>query len=98
MVTTIDIGVAFLNADMGHNNVHMILDPLIAALLRRIDWKYEDYVNDDGTIIVKLNKALYGRIQSAKRWYEHLCSTLLNMGFVQNPLDHCVLNKVIDGN
>ena len=59
-VATIDIEGAFLNADMGHHNVHKILDPHIAALLRRSDRKFEEYLNDDGTIIVKLNKALYG--------------------------------------
>ena len=96
-VATIDIGGAYLNAEMGDHSVYMLLDPLIASLLRRVDGKYEEFVNDDGSIIVKLNKALYGCVQSAKLWYEHLSGTLIQMGFVCNPLDRCVLNKVIDG-
>ena len=96
-VATVDIGGAYLNAEMGHHNVYMSLDPLLAALLGEIDAKYYEFVNDDGTIIVKLNKALYGCIQSSKLWYEHLCGTLENMGFVRNPMDKCVFNKVIDG-
>ena len=96
-VATVDIGGAFLNAEMGHHNVYMLLDPVIAAILSTVDGKYGEFRNDDGTIIVKLNKALYGCVQSSKLWYEHLCGTLLEMGFVRNPLDPCVLNKVIDG-
>jgi hypothetical protein len=96
-VATFDIGGAFLNAEMGHHNVYMMLDPLIASILKKIDAKYEQFVNGDGTIIVKLNKALYGCIQSSKLWYEHLSGTLQDMGFERNPLDQCVFNKVIDG-
>ena len=96
-VATIDIGGAFLNAEMGHHNVYMMLDPLLAAILQRVDAKYQEYVNDDGSIIVKLNKALYGCVQSSKLWYEHLSGTLEAMGFERNPLDKCVFNKVIDG-
>ena len=51
-VATIDIGGAFLNAEMGHHNVYMMLDPLLAAILQRVDAKYQEYVNDDGSIIV----------------------------------------------
>ena len=96
-VATIDIGGAYLNADMGHHNVYMMLDPFISAILKRIDAKYEEFVNDDGTIIVKLNKALYGCVQSAKLWHDHLSGALIEMGFARNPLDKCVFNKVIDG-
>jgi hypothetical protein len=96
-VATIDIGGAYLNADMGHHNVYMLLDPFISAILKRIDAKYEEFVNEDGTIIVKLNKALYGCVQSAKLWNDHLSGTLEGMGFTRNPLDRCVFNKVIDG-
>ena len=96
-VATVDIGGAFLNAEMGHHNVYMLLDPILSALLQRIDAKYQEFVNEDGTIIVKLNKALYGCVQSSKLWYEHLRGTLEAMGFERNPLDNCVFNKVIDG-
>ena len=96
-VATVDIGGAYLNAEMGHHNVYMYLDPLLATLLSQIDAKYEQFVNDDGTIIVKLNKALYGCVQSSRLWYEHLVGTLEGMGFERNPMDKCVLNKVVDG-
>ena len=86
-VATVDIGGAFLNAEMGHHNVYMSLDPLLAAIFKTVDGEYQEFMNDDGTIIVKLSKVPYGCVQSSKLWYEHLCGTLLEMGFIRNPLD-----------
>ena len=41
--------------------------------------------------------ALYGCIKSALQWYILYKSTLEKEGFVLNPYDICVANKVIDG-
>ena len=43
--------------------------------------------------MVKLDKALYGCIQSAKLWYQHLRATLESTGFIPNPCDECVFNR-----
>ena len=93
-VATVDIGGAYLNADMGAHEVHMRLDSKLAMILAKIEPRYEKFLCEDGTMIVKLKKALYGCIESAKLWYEHLCNTLEGMGFVRNPLDICVFNRV----
>jgi hypothetical protein len=44
----------------------MRLNKPIADLLVRLDSKYEEYRNDDGSMVVKLNRAFYGLVQSAK--------------------------------
>ena len=93
-VATLDIGGAYLNADMSDHEVLMRLDPKLAMILTKLEPSYEDFLDEDGTMIVKLKKALYGCVESAKLWYEHLCKTLEDMGFVRNPLDICVFNKV----
>jgi len=94
---TLDIGGAYLNASMGEHEVHMRLEPLMASILARIvPEKYSKYICDDGSLIVRLNKALYGCVQSARLWYEHLSGTLKSIGFECNPLDKCVFNKVVD--
>jgi hypothetical protein len=59
-IATVDIAGAFLNAELGHHNVYMLLVPLIATILKTVDGKFKEFINDDGTIIVKLSKALYG--------------------------------------
>ena len=47
-------------------------------------------------MIVKLTKAFYGCIESAKLWYNHIKSHLESDGYVQNPIDICDFNKTVD--
>ena len=54
------------------------------------------YRRYNGTILVQLQKALYGCIQSAVLWYEELSSILEDFGYSRNPYDRCVFNKVSD--
>jgi hypothetical protein len=96
-VVTVDITGAYLNADMSSHEILMDLDPLMSAMLIMIDPSYQEHQNSNGTITVQLNKALYGCIESAKLWYDLLSATLLSTGYVQNPSDRCVFNKVLNG-
>ncbi len=41
-------------------------------------------------------RAVCGRIQSSKLWSDKLCSVLVANGFVMNPYDPCVFNKMSD--
>lgn len=96
-VATCDIGGAFLNADMfkgSGRTVIVKLDPHITKMLTKLKPDYESFVGDDGHLFVELDKAMYGCIESAKLWYEHLRGVLVNdMGFVQNQYDQCTFNK-----
>jgi hypothetical protein len=42
---------------------------------------------------VQLDKALYGCVESARLFYEHLKSTLTELDYSVNPLDPCVFTK-----
>jgi hypothetical protein len=44
-----------------------------------------------------MEKAMYGLLKSALLFYRLLVGNLSNNGFVLNPYDPCVANKVIDG-
>jgi hypothetical protein len=92
-VVTVDIAGAYLNASMTGQMVLMRLDALMSAILIKIKPEYKTFLFDDGSMIVKLDKALYGCIESAKLWYEDIAATLLSMGFARNPVDPCVFNK-----
>jgi hypothetical protein len=70
-VVTIDIGGAYLNASMREHDVLMKLDDKLAMILVKIRPDYEKFLNEDGTIIVQLDKALYGCVESARLWYDH---------------------------
>ena len=91
-VMTFDIGQAYLNAEM-KGDVFMILDPLSASILCDIDPSYREFVDTKGQVLVKLTKALYGCIESAKLWYNHLKAKLLELGYIVNPSDICVFNR-----
>jgi hypothetical protein len=95
-VMTMDIGSAYLNADMDRE-VHMILEPEVAQVLSEVDPEYAKYKNNNGSVVVKLRKALYGCVESAKLWYSNISSKLKALGFVPNPKDECVFNVDFKG-
>ena len=56
-----------------------------------------EVVKPDGTIALELSKALYGCVQSAKLWQDEISNTLRADGFISNPKDECVFNKIVKG-
>ena len=94
----VDIGGAYLNADMSTGiDVYMRLDSTMSKMMIALDASYEEYADRKGCIVVKLDKALYGCVESAALWYENLSATLKDLGFVRNDYELCVYNKVCDG-
>jgi hypothetical protein len=98
-VVTLDVAGAYLNAIMprGSKPVLMRLDKLMTSLLLKKRPDYKKYVRSDGTMVVRLNKALYGCIESAKLWYNTISKFLISLGYSENPLDNCVFNKTVNG-
>jgi hypothetical protein len=93
-VMAIDIGCAYLNAPMATGvQVHMRLNADMTTILQSISSDYNEYVDHKGCVVVVLDKALYGCIESASLWYHHLARTLTSAGYVPNPYDRCVFNK-----
>jgi hypothetical protein len=75
----------------------MKIDPTLTALLVVIDPSYKEFLLPDGSMIVELLKALYGCVESANLWYNLLSSILIDDGFIANPLDACIFNKLANG-
>jgi hypothetical protein len=97
-VNTLDINGAYLNADMHTTGVevYMRLDGPNLNELCEVDSSYKEYVNESkygNYLIVNLDKALYGCVESAKLWYDDLKKTLDKIGYRVNQLDECVFNK-----
>ena len=74
--------------------VHMRLDKVMTELLLKIDPSYEVYLEHNRTVVVELDKALYGCVEAAALWYEVLKGTIKRDGFEENPYDCCVFNKI----
>jgi len=64
-VVTVDITGACLNSDMSKSKVHKA-EILCAFIVCR-----------DGTVVVRLDEALHGCIESARFWCEHHSQTLI---------------------
>jgi hypothetical protein len=91
-----DIGGAFLNADITDTGikVHMRLNRTLTSMLVSIDPGHARFVEEHGTSVVELDKALYGCVEAAALWYANLSATLTRNNFTPNSYDPCVFNKV----
>jgi len=97
-VATVDITGAYLECDLPEDDeVIMMLDPVVASILAELDPTIEAMRDEKGVLYVKLKKALYGCVQSAKLWYDKLCEALLSDGYTKNSYDSCLFNKMVDG-
>ena len=94
-----DVGSAYLNASMPMDDptkiLYMSIEPDVANEIIRQDGTFAPFQRTNGTLVVQLNKALYGCIESAKLWYQEIASTLIKHGFTANPRDVCIFNKMV---
>jgi hypothetical protein len=92
IVKTADVKGAYLNADM-KSKVIMKLNKHLSSLMSNLDPTCVPFINDNGTLDVALDKALYGCIESGKLWYETISKHLHDLGYKQHPQDKCVFYK-----
>ena len=89
-VLTADVEAAYLNAPLKRQIV-MKLDPIIAAILCKLHPGYTPYLHTDQSLYVHLQKAIYGCIESALLWYEHVSATLLSIpNMKKSKYDPCL--------
>ena len=85
-----DITGAYLNADLPEPEF-MRLNSDIASILVKINPEYKKYVVlKNGTMVVRLKKALYGLKNSGILWYNTLNKVLLEAGFTRSQIDKCL--------
>ena len=80
----------------------MVFRGRLAELMAEVAPKlYRKYIilgkNGEPLLYVKLQKALYGLLQSALLFYKKLVEDLTADGFELNPYDPCVANKMVNG-
>jgi Reverse transcriptase (RNA-dependent DNA polymerase) len=99
-VAIVDVPGAFMQADMDEE-VHVRFTGTMVDQLLEIDAEmYEPYVTYEGkqkVLYVELLKALYGTLRAARLFWEKLSGKLVQEGYVANPYDPCVVNKMING-
>ena len=95
-MATADVGSAYLKAPLSRE-IHMMLEPKLAALLAEAVPSYGEFIAADGSLLIRLDKALYGLIESSKLWYDTLTGFLTELGFAPNKKDRCVHNMLYSG-
>jgi hypothetical protein len=48
-------------------------------------------------LLVQFQKALYGTMAASLLYYRKFVKSLMDVGFIINPYDPCVANKIIEG-
>ena len=72
----------------------------MADMLADVNEKYRSHVvreNGKSVLYVKVIRAIYGCIESALQWYKLFSETLKDLGFVLNPYDKCIANRMVEG-
>jgi len=86
---TFDIKGAFLHADI-EEEVYVRISKDVANILCEHLPAYREYLQSNGTMIIKLEKCLYGLRQSPRAWYEVIKKIIMNMGYKPVSNDTCL--------
>jgi hypothetical protein len=93
-VEVFDVPGAYLNANLKDGHFHkMRISKKIAALLVEVDPNARQYVQEDGSILVEIQKSLYGLPEAAQLWYEYLSGALKDGGYRQCPYEPCLFSR-----
>ena len=87
-IMVIDVTGAYLHAAMDQE-ICMIMNSKVVSILENLDSQVSNFKRRNGTLKVRLLKALYGCRQSTKLWYEHFIKFLNEMGFTENSAKRC---------
>jgi hypothetical protein len=92
VIKVLDVKNAFTHAPI-NADVFLRLPADVADLMMAHDPAYGNVKQSNGSIVVKLKKALYGLRQSPMLWHLHLSNTLIQAGFVRSKYDACIFTK-----
>jgi len=93
--TVLDVSNAYLNAHMTED-IYMRIGKDVVKVIDEIGLLDSTYMEPRGSMIVKLNRALYGCKESAKLWNIHVSTILIQLGYQPNPYDKCIFVKKVD--
>ncbi|CAJ1953830.1 unnamed protein product [Cylindrotheca closterium] len=103
-IMMMDVSNAFIQTYMpeakeGEDRIYMKITGMMVQILIDMAPEYRKYVvleNGKRVIYVRVLRAIYGMLQSSLLFYNQFQSDLETKGFVFNPYDPCVANKVVD--
>ena len=93
-----DIPSAYLQADHVPANgkaVHIIADRYTTKLIVEAMPEYTEFVRPNGTMILKVEKAMFGLVESAWLWYKELERHLVGIGYTVSTSDRGLFFKKV---
>ena len=102
---SMDVPNAFIQTLMpepkeGEEQVVMKITGSLVDILIEMDPEYRKFVviqNGKRVIYTVVLRAIYGMLQSALLWYSQFRGDLESKGFIFNPYDICIANKMVNG-
>jgi hypothetical protein len=92
---TMDIPGAYLNADLIDKHMVKFPQPLAAAYCELYP-EYKDSLQPDGSLLLLIEKAFYGFVESSALWYKEISAFLTNLGYITHPADKGLFIKRVD--
>jgi hypothetical protein len=92
---TMDIPGAYLNAKL--KDPHMVkFPPSLATAYCKLYPEYRDSLQTDGSLLLLIEKAFYGFVESSALWYTEISKFLLSLGYQNHPADKGLFIKSQD--
>ena len=88
----VDITGAFLNAEMT-DRVFLRLNKGLTKEFIALKPEWKVHVKNDGTMILRIAKAMYGTLEAAKLWQQLVTKVLVDKGYKPNQYDPCIFYK-----
>jgi hypothetical protein len=102
-IMTLDVPNAFVQTDIPRTSERIIMKirgSLVDILVKINPEMYKDYVVHEGknkVLYVEMLKALYGMMIASILYYKKFRKDIEEIGFVVNPYDICVANRIVNG-
>lgn len=95
-IESFDVPGAYLHATLGTNKKHVMRIPKsLVGYLVSVDPSAKPFVQKDGSMLVELQKSLYGLPEAGKLWNQYLSKVITDIGYVRCDYDHCLFTKKV---
>ncbi len=95
--SVLDITAAYLNARLD-DDIFMKIDHDIVNYMMELNMVNPDHIRSNGSLVVKLKRALYGTKQAGRAWFNKLNDDIKEIGYDANDVELGIYSRVNDGN
>jgi hypothetical protein len=96
-IIKIDIKGAHVQTPMEGPPMYAKLDPQITKFIIALYPDLKNYVQDDGCLVILVQKEMYRCIQSGKLWYNLLTKKVQEEEWGKLQVDACIMRKIVQG-